>query len=63
MVEGQVELEKVKVHAAEIRKDALVKHLAKGPKLSHFEDRKDDMDAYLNSFERFAESAGWPQND
>ena len=63
MLERQVELEKVKVHAAEIGKDVSVKHLSKGPKLPHFEDSKDDMDAYLNRFERFAESAGWPQKD
>ena len=63
MVERQVELEKVKVHTAEIGKDVSVKHLSKGPKLPHFEDSKDDMDAYLNRFERFAESAGWPQKD
>ena len=63
MLERQVELEKVKVHAAEIGKDVSVKHLSKGPKLPHFEDNKDDMDAYLNRFERFAESAGWPQKD
>ena len=54
MVERQVELEKVKVHAAEIGKDVSVKHLSKGPKLPHFEDSKVDMDAYLNRFERFA---------
>ena len=63
MLERQVELEKVKVHAAEIGKDVSVKHLSKGPKLPHFEDSKDDMDAYLKRFERFAESAGWPQKD
>ena len=63
MLERQVELEKVKVHTAEIGKDVSVKHLSKGPKLPHFEDSKDDMDAYLNRFERFAESAGWPQKD
>ena len=63
MLERQVELEKVKVHAAEIGKDVSVKHLSKGLKLPHFEDSKDDMDAYLNRFERFAESAGWPQKD
>ena len=63
MLERQVELEKVKVHAAEIGKDVSVKHLSKGPKLPYLEDSKDDMDAYLNRFERSAESAGWPQKD
>ena len=36
MVQRQVELEKVKVHTAEIGKDVSFKHLAKGPKLPHF---------------------------
>ena len=53
MVERQVELEKVKVEAAEIGKDVSVKHLAKSHKLTHLEDSKDDMDANLNMFERF----------
>ena len=63
MEERQVELEKVKVHAAETGKDVSVKHIPKGPKLPHFEDSKDDIDAYLIMFERYAESAGWPQKD
>ena len=63
LLERQVELEKVKVHAAEIGKDVSVKNLSKGPKLPHFEDSKDDMDAYLNRFERFAGSAGRLQKD
>ena len=63
LLERQVEQEKVTVHSAEIGRDVSVKHLSKGPKLSHFEDCKDDMDAYLKMYERFAESAGWPQKD
>ena len=63
MVERQVELEKVKVQAAEIGKDVSVKHIAKSHKLPHLEDSKDDMDAYLDMFEHFAESAGWQQKD
>ena len=29
------------------------------PKLPTFVDRKDDLDSYLNRFERFAKSNGW----
>lgn len=29
------------------------------PKLPAFDDQKDDMDSYLNRFERFASEAGW----
>ena len=29
------------------------------PKLPKFDENKDDMDAYLERFERFAESQGW----
>ena len=63
MVQRQVKLEKVNVHTAEIGKDVSVRHLAEGPNFPHFEDIRDGMDAYLNRFERFAESAGWPQKD
>ncbi|KAJ8030959.1 hypothetical protein HOLleu_27522 [Holothuria leucospilota] len=33
------------------------------PKLPHFNDGKDDMDAYLRRFERFAQIAGWDQSE
>ena len=33
---------------------------AKMPKLPYFNEQKDDMDAYLRRFERFATSMGWP---
>ena len=32
---------------------------AKAPKLPSFVDGKDDLDAYLQRFERFAETAKW----
>ena len=34
-------------------------HQAKAPKLPSFVDGKDDLDAYLQRFERFAETAKW----
>ncbi|KAJ8042573.1 hypothetical protein HOLleu_09354 [Holothuria leucospilota] len=33
------------------------------PTLPHFNDGKDDMDAYLRRFERFAQIAGWDQSE
>ena len=36
---------------------------AKAPKLPSFVDGKDDLDAYLQRFERFAETAKWKKMD
>ena len=36
---------------------------AKAPKLPTFVDGKDDLDAYLQRFERFAETAKWKKMD
>ena len=36
---------------------------SKMPKLPYFNDQKDDMDAYLRRFERFATSMGWPASE
>ncbi|GFS18313.1 hypothetical protein ElyMa_005003700 [Elysia marginata] len=35
---------------------------AKGPKLPHFQDGKDDLDICLTRFERFAESNNWSRD-
>ena len=35
---------------------------AKAPKLSSFVDGKEDLDAYLQRFERFAETAKWKKD-
>ena len=32
------------------------------PKLPKFDENKDDVDAFLERFERFAESQSWPEN-
>ena len=34
-------------------------HALKGPKLPPFEDGKDNMDLYLQRFERYAAAQGW----
>ena len=36
---------------------------AKMPKLPHFNEQKDDMDAYLRRFERFASAMGWAETE
>ena len=36
---------------------------AKMPRLPHFNEQKDDMDAYLGRFERFATSMGWADSE
>ncbi len=36
---------------------------AKMPKLPFFNEQKDDMDAYLRRFKRFATAMGWPNSD
>ena len=58
LLDKQIELEKVKAMSK-----PEPKHEIKGPKLPPFEEGKDDMDAYLHSFERFSKSLGWPQKD
>ena len=58
LLDEQIELEKVKAMSK-----PEPKHEIKGPKLPPFEEGKDDMDAYLHRFERFAKNLGWPQKD
>lgn len=41
---------------------ATLKYSSSLPKLPSFEENKDDMDAYLNRFERYAEQAKWPRD-
>ena len=44
---------------AESNKSTGVKALR--PKLPKFDEEKDDMDAFLERFERFASNQGWPE--
>lgn len=37
------------------------RYLAPSPKLPRFDEGKDNMDAYLDRFERYAQSQGWPE--
>ena len=61
MLAKEIELEKVKAeHASAIPYSSSKTDVkAKIPKLPPFNEQRDNMDAYLKRFERFAESAGW----
>ena len=61
MLAKEFELEKVKAEHASATPDPSSKTdvKAKIPKLPPFNEQRDNMDAYLKRFERFAESAGW----
>ena len=59
--EHELEIARLAVESAdgrpEVREDR-----AKAPKLPSFVDGKDDLDAYLQRFERFAETAKWKKD-
>ena len=57
----EIELEKVKAEYAFATPDSSSKTdvKAKIPKLPPFNEQRDNMDAYLKRFERFAERTGW----
>ena len=59
--EHELEIARLAVENAdggpEVREDR-----AKAPKLPSFVDGKDDLDAYLQRFERFAETAKWKKD-
>lgn len=57
MLTKEAELEKAKAPAEKDK--TTVHHKVRGPKLPHFEEGKDDMDAYLHRFERSAERMGY----
>ena len=61
MLAKEIELEKVKAeHASSTPYSSSTTYVkAKIPKLPPFNEQRDNMDAYLKRFERFAESAGW----
>ena len=66
LLEKKVELEKVHVMATVDASKDSIKHIdvkAKIPKLPPFNERSDNMDAYLKRFERFAENAGWAKEN
>ena len=49
--------------ASQNSRNANVRATAKRPKLPAFEDGKDDMDSYLNRFERIADVNQWPHEE
>ena len=61
MLAKEIELEKVKAEhtSATPYSSSTTDVKAKIPKLPPFNEQRDNMDAYLKRFERFAESAGW----
>ena len=66
LIEKQIELARINAeheeHKAELSIADSTKK-AKLPKLPAFCDGKDNMDAYLKRFERFAKIANWPQTE
>ena len=63
LIEKQIALEEAKkanVGRNVSDSDNVIRHnLIKTPKLPHFNESKDNMDAYLERFERYAKSQGW----
>ena len=64
MLPLQIEADRIRVHEANITRERLdttrTSHKpARSPKLPPFNDTKDDMDAYIQRFERYAQNEGW----
>ena len=47
----------------EQKPDMKTKFPGRVPKLPIFQDETDDLDAYLQRFERYADSQGWPEEN
>lgn len=70
ILDKEIELEKAKIETSHSALDASMSaseshghHVgAKLPKLPMFNDQRDNIDAYLLRFERFAQNAKWPEN-
>ena len=63
LAEKEIELAKIKADSKTDTKLKSIDIKAKLPKLPPFSDGKDNMDAYLKRFERFATSAEWPKKE
>jgi len=63
LYEKEIELERAKKSVTGSVGKTKVDCKAKMPKLPHFNDKSDSMDAYLKRFERFAYNAGWDEED
>ena len=57
MRENEIQLERLKLQNQRTENQGRGAH----PKLPKFDEQKDDMDAYIERFERFAESQDWNQ--
>ena len=60
--EQEREMELLKLRAATEVSKSEVGSKSLRPKLPKFEEQKDDMDAYIERFERFARSQGWRED-
>ena len=62
--ETQLKIRELELKSGKEQKhDAKAKPTGKIPKLPVFQDDKDDLDSYLNRFERYAESQSWPKQN
>ena len=61
MINKEIELQKVRAETTP-PPQPVPDAKAKIPKLPPFNEQRDNMDAYLKRFERFAESAGWDRS-
>ena len=64
MLQLQIEADRIRLHEANITREHLdstrtSRNPARSPKLPPFNDTKDDMDAYIQRFERYAQNEGW----
>ncbi|XP_047482831.1 uncharacterized protein LOC125034845 [Penaeus chinensis] len=69
-VQAEVRREEIKLRQMELKKESVEEKSSESehnvkvryPKLPVFNEKADDIDAYLQRFERFATSAGWPED-
>ncbi len=64
MLQLQIAADRIRIHEANITREHLdstrtSRNPARSPKLPPFNDTKDDMDAYIQRFERYAQNEGW----
>ena len=64
MLQLQIEADRIRIHEANITREHLdstrtSRNPARSPKLPPFNDTKDDMDAHIQRFERYAQNEGW----
>ena len=57
------EKEMRELHLAHVKDESPSVHKTKPPKLPPFDERKDNMDSYLNRFERYANNVKWQREE